>query len=87
MTEKIPGCLLLIALMTGALFSCKKERSCENCKEYNKMPVAFAGRDTTIVLPVDSVILDGRNSYDADGSITKYLWTNIAGNARLYSAI
>ena len=58
--------------------SCKKEYSCENCIGNNKPPVAHAGKDTTIILPVDSVILDGRASTD-DKKIVSYQWTKISG--------
>ena len=50
--------------------SCKKKYFCENC-DGNKRPGAHAGKDTTIVLPVDSVILDGSASTD-DKKIVSY---------------
>lgn len=45
----------------------------------NKRPFADAGPDQTIVLPEDSVFLDGSASMDPDGIITKFLWHKIAG--------
>lgn len=69
-------------VLLAALFfhlSCKKEFSCENCGETNKLPIAYAGKDTTIVLPTDSVILDGGASSDPDGKIVSYKWTKIDG--------
>ena len=45
----------------------------------NLFPVANAGRDTTIFLPVTEVPLDGTASYDPDGTITSYLWYNMNG--------
>jgi hypothetical protein len=73
--------IVFIILLTGVLayISCKKEYSCENCRGGNKFPVAVAGNDTTIILPADSVIIDGSASFDRDGSITSYQWTNISG--------
>ncbi len=67
-------------LLATVLFyvSCKKEYSCENCIGNNKPPVAHAGKDTTIILPVDSMILDGRASTD-DKKIISYQWTKISG--------
>jgi hypothetical protein len=61
--------------------SCKKEFSYEGGKKANKPPIAKAGRDTVIILPVDSVLLDGSASYDPDGTITKYQWKEISGPA------
>jgi len=75
-------CLLLfnISIAGSIIFtSCKKELSCEGCIDGNKPPIANAGRDTTIVLPVDSVMLDGSASTDPDGTITSYKWIKIAG--------
>jgi len=60
------------------LFSCQKEIPCEEC---NKPPIATAGQEQIIILPTDSVLLDGNSSSDADGSITKWLWTKISGPA------
>jgi len=45
----------------------------------NKAPVAFAGLDRAIVLPVNSVTLNGTGSSDSDGSISSYVWSQIAG--------
>ncbi len=68
-------------LLATALFyvSCKKEHSCEKCIGNNKPPVAHVGKDTTIVLPVDSVMLDGSASTDPDNNIVSYAWTKISG--------
>ncbi|MES1223263.1 MAG: hypothetical protein ABUT20_47655, partial [Bacteroidota bacterium] len=73
----------VFVLLTVVLFyiSCKKERSCENCKETNKPPIAIAGPDQVITLPTDSVLLDGSSSSDPDGKISEWLWTKISGPA------
>jgi len=42
-------------------------------------PYALAGPDQIIVLPKDSVTLDGSGSVDPDGKIVSYLWTEISG--------
>ncbi|MBX3255048.1 MAG: T9SS type A sorting domain-containing protein [Chitinophagaceae bacterium] len=44
-------------------------------------PVANAGNDQTITLPLNTVILNGSKSTAAAGSITKYEWTKVAGPA------
>jgi hypothetical protein len=63
------------------LNSCKKELSCEDCGGENMPPLAKAGRDTIIILPVDSLLLDGSASKDPDGRITNYRWTKVSGPA------
>ncbi len=50
-----------------------------NCTDnQNWLPVAYAGADQTIVLPVNSTTLTGAGT-DADGSIVSYQWTKVAG--------
>ncbi len=44
-------------------------------------PFAKAGADTIIVLPADSMVLDGRASKDPDGRIVAFKWTKISGPA------
>src|SRR5690349_14213390 len=73
--------LIVFVLLTLVNISCKKERSCEGCKENNKPPIAIAGLDQVITLPTDSVLLDGRNSSDPDGTISEWLWKKISGPA------
>ncbi len=69
----LPGTLLL--LIAGTSQSCKKE-----LREYsNQQPVADAGHDVTITLPVDSLQLDGRASKDPDGSIKEFSWSRVSG--------
>jgi hypothetical protein len=81
MILKVKYCLSI--LLTASLFisSCKKETSCEGCKELNQPPIAIAGPDQVITLPTDSILLDGRNSSDPDGTISVWLWTKISGPA------
>lgn len=45
----------------------------------NKSPVANAGNDVTITLPVNSTTLNGTASMDPDGTITAYRWTKVGG--------
>ncbi|HEX6849617.1 MAG TPA: kelch repeat-containing protein [Chitinophagaceae bacterium] len=61
--------------------SCKKETSCEGCRENNKPPIAVAGPGQVITLPTDSVSLDGSASNDPDGMISAWLWKKISGPA------
>jgi hypothetical protein len=43
-------------------------------------PVAVAGPDQTVTLPISTVTLDGSGSYDADGTITAYSWVQLSGS-------
>jgi hypothetical protein len=45
----------------------------------NQAPVANAGTDISITLPVNTTLLDGSGSYDADGTIASYSWNKISG--------
>jgi N-acetylneuraminic acid mutarotase len=74
---KLTAFILCIGIVI--FVSCKKEYSCEGCADQNKPPIAIAGKDTIIVLPVDSAKLEGSLSSDPDGTITSFFWTKIAG--------
>ncbi|HEU5166682.1 MAG TPA: hypothetical protein VFU29_14125 [Chitinophagaceae bacterium] len=68
--------LLVSFLSVIFITSCRKE----NVKNSNLPPVAKAGADLTrIILPVNSVMLDGSNSTDPDNTIVSYEWRKIAG--------
>ncbi|HEV7332417.1 MAG TPA: kelch repeat-containing protein [Flavisolibacter sp.] len=67
---------VFLILATAGFISCKKDPS---STATNKAPVANAGKDITIRLPVDSAALDGSSSHDPDGRIESYLWRQIAG--------
>lgn len=45
----------------------------------NVAPVASAGNAQTITLPTNSVSLSGSGSYDQDGTITNYTWSQVSG--------
>jgi hypothetical protein len=45
----------------------------------NQPPVANAGSGQNISLPQDSVLLDGSQSSDPDGTIASYSWTQVSG--------
>lgn len=47
----------------------------------NMPPVSIAGPPSTITLPVNSATLDGSASYDPDGLIYQYQWTQVSGPA------
>jgi hypothetical protein len=74
---------LIITTIAGFMFllSCKKEKSCEGCRDTNKPPMAIAGTDQLITLPTDSISLDGSASNDPDGTISEWLWKKISGPA------
>jgi K319L-like, PKD domain/WD40-like Beta Propeller Repeat len=80
--KNVSAFILLAAALGMLLFlSCQKEYSCEGCKETNKPPIAAAGPDQVITLPLDSVLLDGSKSSDPDGKISAWQWTKITGPA------
>jgi hypothetical protein len=81
MKTKIQLVAIVILIVLQVNLSCKKETSCEECKENNKPPIAMAGPDQLITLPTDSVLLDGSASNDPDGTISEWLWTKISGPA------
>ena len=68
--------LILIVLLTG----CRKHYRCKVCPG-NKAPIAEAGNDTILTLPVNSLILDGSASYDLDGTIASYRWSKRVGSS------
>ena len=70
-----------ILITIYVFFSCKKEPSDEGNRVTNKPPVANAGTDIFITLPVDSIILDGSASYDPDGTVSTYNWSRVSGPA------
>ncbi len=76
--------IILSIFLCFIFFSCKKEESCTVCHTGNKNPIAKAGPDQHIFLPVDSVLLNGGGSGDPDGSITSWLWTKISGPSSFY---
>ncbi|NII27411.1 hypothetical protein HB364_20140 [Pseudoflavitalea sp. X16] len=45
----------------------------------NKPPVANAGSDVVISLPVNVTVLNGSASQDTDGTIISYTWTKVSG--------
>jgi hypothetical protein len=49
-------------------------------------PVANAGVDQVIVLPANSIILDGSRSIDSNNNIASYLWTKISGPSSYFIA-
>ena len=70
----------LLLLFTVLVFcSCKKDKNCEVCNNSNMPPVANAGPDQVIVLPIDTTLLDGSASNDPDGLIKEWVWKNISG--------
>jgi N-acetylneuraminic acid mutarotase len=72
---------ILLILIVCAIISCKKNLKCENCIDENEPPVANAGVDSTIilVLPEDSITLNGQSSVDPDGNIKEYSWSKVWG--------
>lgn len=70
---KFTVCLLIAGI---AFFSCKKDKT-SPVKSYQP-PIANAGKDKIVILPVDSIELTG-SGMDADGLIVSYAWSNVSG--------
>jgi hypothetical protein len=70
--------LYLILMSTFGFISCKKDTG-ESPVSVNQFPLAHAGPDKLIILPNDSVVLDGSTSSDPDGTIALYQWTRVMG--------
>jgi len=68
--------MILLWLQNAA---CHKDASTP--RRLNKRPVAHAGIDQEINLPINDVVLDGTGSFDSDGRIVKYLWAKVDGPA------
>lgn len=68
-----------VLLLASFGLSCQKEFSCEDCLEPNQPPVAVAGPDQVVMLPLDSVQLNGSASSDVDGRIRSWQWRRIQG--------
>lgn len=72
--------LVVITITITFFLSCKKEFSCEGCNTGNNFPpLACAGQNQFIILPAQSVLLDGSCSTDPDNDIKSYLWTKLSG--------
>jgi hypothetical protein len=75
-----PGLSIFILLIL-ALAACKKTDTPEVIKSIdNTPPVANAGKDTTIIFPVNIIVLDGSGSTDKENNITYYAWREISGS-------
>jgi hypothetical protein len=68
-----------VALITTITFTNSVKHNQCKCPDDRKAPIANAGRDTTIHLPANSVILNASASYDPDGIIVAYHWSKRAG--------
>lgn len=75
---------LIIAIGLFIIVSCKKEKLDTRPVQIspppiNHTPIADAGKDQTIVLPNNSVNLNGRGSLDPGSNIVGYSWGKISG--------
>ncbi len=77
MHKSILYIIIIFGLLIYALSACQKELFCPDCSN-NLAPIANAGRDTIIVIP-GKIILDGKQSKDADGTISHFKWQKLIG--------
>jgi hypothetical protein len=68
--------LSLLVVVIILFFSDSRELSYKTCKT-NNPPLAVAGPNAVIMLPMNSVSLDGSTSTDPEGSIIFYKWSKI----------
>ncbi len=81
MKNKIIFTAIATALILFTAISCRKNEIAQTrALAGNLPPVAKAGADQTIILPLDSVVLDGSNSYDPNGGNLIYSWKAISTN-------
>ena len=78
----IPGVYQFQLTVTDNLGALGKDTVTITANAANIPPVANAGTDQTITLPINTVILTGSGT-DADGTIASYQWTKIAGPQHL----
>jgi hypothetical protein len=69
---------ILIAVIIIVFPACKKNYRCRTCQDSNMPPIANAGNDTIIKLPVNSILLDASRSSD-DVNVMTYRWTKLTG--------
>jgi K319-like protein len=71
---------IMVIVGASVITSCKKIHSSERDAMSGKPPVAVAGSDKVITLPLNRVTLDGSWS-KADGGIEHFQWVKISGPA------
>ena len=84
---QVTGTVTTMATSAGVITVDVDERpvmyfSKENTTSGNQPPVANAGADQVITLPVNNISLNGSASADPDGAITSYAWSMIGGPAQ-----
>ena len=83
---QVAGTVSTVAVVGGVLTADVDERPFmyfgKEDASTNVPPVARAGNDISITLPVNYTTLDGTASSDADGAIISYAWSYISGPAQ-----
>jgi len=71
--------IAILTLTILAVAACKKTDTPLTSPLVNTGPIAKAGKDTSIILPTNFVLLDGIASIERENSITSYLWKLLSG--------
>src|SRR6187551_3456208 len=84
MTKPNSCLILIVSIATIIDMGCKKEDTAItpdiiNVNENNRPPIANAGLDKTIILPVNMITLDANTSTDPDNNLSTYTWKKITG--------
>lgn len=70
-------------VLAGQTYNCIGFNALLEQEEENASPVADAGPDQIITLPVNQVTLDASGSSDSDGTIASYVWTFVSGPSNI----
>jgi hypothetical protein len=79
-TKEFTVFLFLSGLTVLIIISCHKDIT----KYIGSVPVANAGSNDTLTLPNNIAVLDGKGSFDPDGTIVKYFWSKISGPSSFF---
>ena len=78
MKQIIKSAAYILIICAVSFAPCKKELNETSLLPNKKWPVANAGPDQVITLPIESISLNGTGSKDTDSTTSSFLWTKIS---------